>query len=108
MSTGGCEPDRPLAGVAGVGRRGAMTFMPALSADLSQPRPGRAEREDQRLARDARDKGTDEPFQADRDPACQRDRLGLQVDAAVALEKPPVAVQPPEIASVPPHRFLLF
>ena len=50
--------------------------------------------------------GPDDPPEAQRDPAAQGYRFTLDVDAAVAFEEAPVAVDAPQEAAIVPDRQL--
>src|SRR5687768_7747182 len=80
----------------------------AWSEFLEENLPRRFERECQRVLGQAGDERLDDPAESEGDVAGERNRLALDVDAAVAFEQPPVRIQTPEIAAVASHRQLTF
>ena len=73
---------------------------------VQQRLPRRIQRKRQRFPRDARDEGTDQPAEAERDAARERHRFALHVNASVSLDEAPVRVESPQIAPVVAHRLL--
>jgi hypothetical protein len=84
----GCRWALYLIETSAAGKRGPRTF----------------EREGQCFPGNARDERSDDHTQAKGGGSRQGDRFTLDVGAAVALEKAPVTIEPPQVAAIAAHR----